>query len=183
MAPLTQDGRLIGVRFSDASSLSHPLRFFVRTKNVRHGEGAKLTPPLLQDMQGDVPQVVAFSSGDFSFEARDSLEPHARMSAMAITLGDLSHQAYTGALDGGKAMGVLWEGPALVVRPTQAIRAAQGLDGEMVERAEKTQGVYIGVGLATAAAAAGLFYLALRFKKRSEDERAEAVLRAEIDSL
>jgi len=180
-APIERDGRIVGVTIYQPERISSgPIAFSVRTKNMRRGPEARITPPLLD--QGDL-HVVAFASEDFSFEPRASLDPHVRATAMAITLGDLSHHAYRTALDEQKSLGVRWDGPAVILRVTPAIREHQGIDGELAERAEKTEGVFIGVAIAVGAAVVGLVFLATRFKRRSDDEHAEATLRAEIDSL
>jgi len=178
--PIERNGRLVGVAFVDRALVPQPLRFSIRVKNVSRGPSAKLTPPLLE---GDAPQIVAFGNSDLSFEPRNFLDPQSRASAMAITLGDFSHDAYRDALREGKVLDLHWDGPAIVLRATRPIHDAQGIEGELVERADKTKGLYIGVGLVGLAAAVGLVLVALRFKRQSEDEHAEALLRAEIDSL
>ena len=179
--PIEIDGRLVGVAIaSQPFDRWRPIRFSVRTNNRSEGPAARITPPILE---GDEPQIVAFGNPDFSFEPRESLSPQSRASAMAITLGDLSHDSYRDALREGKSLGVHWDGPAIVLRATRPIKEEQGIEGELVERGDRTQGVFIGVGIAVGAAIVGLVLLALRFKRRSEDEHAEATLRAEIDAL
>ncbi|HWL87688.1 MAG TPA: hypothetical protein VNO21_17910 [Polyangiaceae bacterium] len=182
--PIEHDGRIIGIAVANGTlDPWHPFRFSIRVRTTSQGPDAKITPPLLDLLEGRTPQIIAFSSSDLSFDPRDSLEPQARASAMAITLGDVSHDAYRAALNDAKSRGLHWDGPAIVLRATRPICDQGGVSGELVERADKTHGVYIGVGIVSAAAAAGLAFLAFRFKRRSEDERAEALLRAEIDAL
>ncbi|WP_394821871.1 hypothetical protein [Pendulispora albinea] len=179
--PIERDGRIAGVAVAPrALDPWTSLRFSIRTRNEGRGTSAKLTPPLLD---GDLPQIVAFGNAELTFEPRASLDPRSRASAMAITLGDFSHAAYRDALKEGRALGARWDGPAVVLRATRAIRDEQGIEGELAPRADKTRGVYIGVGLLSLATAVGLGLVAIRFKRRSDDEHAEAVLRAEIDSL
>ncbi|WP_394842490.1 hypothetical protein LZC95_36150 [Pendulispora brunnea] len=180
-APIERDGRIVGVTIYQPERVATgPISFSVRTKNVRRGSDARVTPPLLEHVDT---HVVAFASEDVSFEPRTSLDPHSRATAMAITLGDIPHTTYRAALNEGKLLGLRWDGPAVVLRATPAIRERQGIDGELVDRAEKTEGVFFGVVIAVGAAVVGLVYLATRFKRRSDDEHAEATLRAEIDSL
>lgn len=178
--PIDKDGRITGVAFARPPTQTSPLHFSIRVKNVSRGPDARLTPPLLEMPW---PQVVAFDSSDLSFEPHASLDPQARASAMAITLGDVSHGAYREALRNAQNLAVHWRGPAIVVHATPLIKERHGIDGELATRAHKTQGVYLGVGLVSAAAALGLVFIALRFKRQSDDEHAEAVLRSEIDAL
>ncbi|WP_394831932.1 hypothetical protein LVJ94_35985 [Pendulispora rubella] len=180
-SPIERDGRIVGVTIYQPERVtSGRIAFSVRTKNLRRGPDARITPPLLEHVDM---HVVAFASEDVSFEPRASLDPHARATAMAITLGDIPHHAYRAALNEQKSLGLQWDGPAVVLHATPAIREHQGIDGELVERAEKTEGVFLGVAVAAGAAVMGLVFLATRFKRRSDDEHAEATLRAEIDSL